>query len=52
MTLQTACHFGQEEFRYPRPDKNRNKTVFKVGYFISFFLRSLKEMEMTEMGLV
>lgn len=52
MILPTACHLGQEEFCYPRPHENKNKTVFKVGYLISFFLRSLKEMEMTEMSLV
>lgn len=51
LTLRTARHLGLEEFCYLHLNKNKNKTVFKVGHFISFFLRFLKEMETTEMEI-
>ena len=36
LTLWTARLLGLEEFCFLHLNKNKNKTVFKVGHFISF----------------
>lgn len=36
LTLWTAHLLGLEEFCFLHLNKNKNKTVFKVGHFISF----------------
>lgn len=42
MTCQLACCLGQKDFHYPYSMPSSQKTtLFKVGYFIQFFLKSL-----------
>lgn len=48
--IADCTSFGSGRICYLHLNKNKNKTAAS-GHFISFFLRFLKEMEMTEMEI-